>query len=139
MEPMQAPKAPPGVAAASATDDFGDFGGSGASLPPPSQPTGGDGFGDAFGFAVGSSSSAKAAPAPGAPPPGAMMMDFDLLGGPTAAVTSSGDVLNSTMAQFGMMQPTPAPLSAPTSANDAWLAKLPDLSFVTNPQLQLPV
>ena len=140
----------------SITDDaFGAFGAPTAPPPTagggaPSMASGGsvDDFADAFGFAVGTSASQPpiTTAQPPAAPPGAML-DFDFLGGPPAPAASkpgSADLLNSTMAQFGMMdtltpqQPLTATASSATSAAEAWLAQLPDLSFVTSPELRLP-
>jgi hypothetical protein len=94
-------------------------------------------------------STPAVAPPPPALTPSGSLMDVDLLGGafssdmPPAAV-NSGSLLNSTMAQMGMADMFASPDSSANSklgaqsASDAWLAKLPDLSFVLATGLTRP-
>mmetsp|Transcript_9251 Transcript_9251/g.24199 ORF Transcript_9251/g.24199 Transcript_9251/m.24199 type:complete len:660 (+) Transcript_9251:169-2148(+) len=119
--------APPG--AASMQDDFGAFGGfdTSASAPPPA--------------------------APSLPPGvGVAPLEFDLsqLGASTSSMATltpmngSGDVLSSSMQQLGMDDmfaslESVGSAPAPAGSQDAWLAKLPDLSFVLNPSLDRPM
>jgi hypothetical protein len=109
---------------------------------------------DAFGFGgfdVSANSTTQVAQT-AQPPPGALL-DLDALlgaGPPSASVSVNAsappacDLLNSTMAQFGMvasvdtLQPA-KPTHEPKSLDAAgWLAGLPDLSYMLQHNLSLP-
>lgn len=107
-----------------------------------------DGFGD-----FGSMSAPVVPAAPPVPAGVGSLLDLDLLGGPAPPSSQSGapnaggsaDLLNSTMAQFGMsdmlasldsLEQPPNAAAATTSA--AWLDSLPDLSYVLSASLSRP-